>query len=588
MSVVASRFLGMTGSGGGGLDLVALRLAEDELRASELARAADHVRQLRAALGMFEVYRPAGLGQAADAYIALRLGWSEWQANRLLSEATVMSDLPGALELLLAGTMSIEQSRTASVQLLKLTDEHARLQLWERIAALLTANAEQGVICPPARLTDTIKTWLIETDPADAVDRRRQAEKQAEVLFRKRDDGLVDISLLGATAPNAQAALQLIDANAAPVGPQDERPVGKRRADAMIDLILGRTRLPLGPSLDGEDLEPAGDRCRPGCGCTVGAPVPCGTGVDVLVPLGGALGTTDQAAEVAGQGPIEPDLLAQLLLAGPRLRATWVDQHGVPVATSTRVHQPPRGDAVALRQALLDLAAETPAPRQPLHPHDHPPDHGHPPPPGHDQQLLAAAALGRPPDTARAAPHPPHTPGPYRVPTRMARYLRIRRPRCEWPGCGVRATRRDLDHDIPHPDGPTCPCNLGPLCRRHHQIKQHGWTKHRRPDGTVRFTTSTGQSWLSPSPHQPPENPARPLPPLPERTEWDLLSPLEEEAELYPPAATTTPPATSCAPPTANPSTSTSPASASSPPTPAGPSTCTTPTPGSEPRLPTP
>jgi hypothetical protein len=139
----------MESSGGGGLDLVALRLAENELRASELARAADHVRQLRAALGMFEVYRRVGLGQAADAYIALRMGWSEWQANRVLSEATVMADLPGAFELLLAGTMSIEQSRAASVQLLKLTDEHARLLLWERIAALLVANAEQGVICPP-------------------------------------------------------------------------------------------------------------------------------------------------------------------------------------------------------------------------------------------------------------------------------------------------------------------------------------------------------------------------------------------------------------------------------------------------------
>jgi hypothetical protein len=515
-------------SSGGGLDLVALRLAEEEMRASELARAADHVRQLRAALGMFEVYRRAGLGQSTDAYIAVRLGWSEWKAGRLLSEAVVMSDLPGAFELLLAGTMSIEQSRAAAVQLLTLTDEHARLELWERIAALLVANAEQGVICPPARLTDTIKTWLIEADPADAVDRRRQAENSAEVLFRKRDDGLVDISLLGATAPNAQAALQLIDANAAPVGPEDERPVGKRRADAMIDLILGRTRLPLGHTLDGQDAEPAG-HCRPGCGCTVGAPVPCGTDVNVFVPLGGAVGTTDEPAEVAGQGPIEPDLLAQLLLAGPRLRATWVDDNGVPVATSNQVHQPPRGDAAALRQALLDLAAEQPGPRQPLHPHDHPP------PPGEDQQLLVDTALGRPPDTTRGGPHPANTPGPYRVPTRMARFLKIRRPRCEWPGCGARAVRCDLDHDIPHPDGPTCPCNVGPLCRRHHRIKQQGWTKHRRPDGAVRFMAPTGPSWLNPSPHQPPAPPKRPLPPLPTRSEWDLLSPLDQEAELYPP-----------------------------------------------------
>jgi hypothetical protein len=134
----------MKSSGGGGLDLVALRLAEQEMRASELARAADHVRQLRAALGMLAVYRRAGLGQHADAYLAIRMGWSEWQANRLLSEAVVMSDLPGAFELLLDLTMSIEQSRAAATQLGKLEDEHARLELWERIAALLRTNPSRA------------------------------------------------------------------------------------------------------------------------------------------------------------------------------------------------------------------------------------------------------------------------------------------------------------------------------------------------------------------------------------------------------------------------------------------------------------
>jgi hypothetical protein len=226
MSEVGHRLLVMASSGGGGLDLVALRLAEDEMKASELALAADYVRQLRAALGMFEVYRQAGLGQSADAYIALRMGWSEWKGTRVLSEATVLADLPGAFELLLAGTLSIEQSRVVSAQLLKLEDEHCRLELWERVVKLLQANAEQGVVCPPARLTDTIKKWLIEADPADAVARRKQAENDADVTFYKRDDGLVDISLQGATAPNAQAALQLIDANAAPVGPDDERSAG--------------------------------------------------------------------------------------------------------------------------------------------------------------------------------------------------------------------------------------------------------------------------------------------------------------------------------------------------------------------------
>ena len=59
-------------------------------------------------------------------------------------------------------------------------------------------------------------------------------------------------------------------------------------------------------------------------------------------------------------------------------------------------------------------------------------------------------------------PHPTGTPGAYRVPTRLRRFLQVRSPRCEWPGCGARAARCDQDHDRAWPHGPTCACNLGP------------------------------------------------------------------------------------------------------------------------------
>ncbi|MFI5426205.1 hypothetical protein [Aeromicrobium sp. UC242_57] len=32
----------------------------------------------------------------------------------------------------------------------------------------------------------------------------------------------------------------------------------------------------------------------------------------------------------------------------------------------------------------------------------------------------------------------------------------------------------DIDHRVPHPEGPTKADNLGPLCRRHHGHKGHG------------------------------------------------------------------------------------------------------------------
>jgi hypothetical protein len=119
-----------------------------------------------------------------------------------------------------------------------------------------------------------------------------------------------------------------------------------------------------------------------------------------------------------------------------------------------------------------------------------------------------------------AHPHPINTPGPYVVPRWLRRLLTTRSPRCEWPGCGHRAITGqtagcDIDHDLAWPDGPTCGCNTGPACRRHHRIKQLGWTKLRRPGGHVRWTSPLGRRWLSRSQHQPPPPPVRPLPPIP-------------------------------------------------------------------------
>jgi hypothetical protein len=100
-----------------------------------------------------------------------------------------------------------------------------------------------------------------------------------------------------------------------------------------------------------------------------------------------------------------------------------------------------------------------------------------------------------------------NSPGPYVVPRRLQRLLLVRSPRCEWPGCGRRAMKVvavrgcDVDHDLAWPAGPTCGCNAGPLCRRHHRIKQLGWIKHRRADGSVGWTGPTGRTWTSPRQH---------------------------------------------------------------------------------------
>ena len=81
----------------------------------------------------------------------------------------------------------------------------------------------------------------------------------------------------------------------------------------------------------------------------------------------------------------------------------------------------------------------------------------------------------------------------YEIPDRLKRRVQLRDHTCRFPGCPTRATRCDLDHSQPHAKGgTTCPCNLVPLCRRHHRAKTlSGW----------RYTTIQPGHYLWTSPH---------------------------------------------------------------------------------------
>ena len=70
---------------------------------------------------------------------------------------------------------------------------------------------------------------------------------------------------------------------------------------------------------------------------------------------------------------------------------------------------------------------------------------------------------------------------------------------CRHPRCGQPAWRADLDHTTPFDHGgPTCPCNLGALCRHHHQLKQHPrWTLTQPQPGTFLWTTPAGRTYTT-------------------------------------------------------------------------------------------
>ena len=85
----------------------------------------------------------------------------------------------------------------------------------------------------------------------------------------------------------------------------------------------------------------------------------------------------------------------------------------------------------------------------------------------------------------------------YRSPPRLKEYIAARDLTCRFPTCRQPAWRGDLDHTIPFEKGGlTCRCNLGGLCRTHHQVKQHlCWRLEQTAPGIFRWTTPAGRTF---------------------------------------------------------------------------------------------
>jgi len=86
--------------------------------------------------------------------------------------------------------------------------------------------------------------------------------------------------------------------------------------------------------------------------------------------------------------------------------------------------------------------------------------------------------------------------GGYRPGRKLRHLVSARNATCTAPGCGQPAARCDLDHTTPwHHGGITCECNLAPLCRHHHRVKQaQGWWLDMPEPGVLRWRTPAGRT----------------------------------------------------------------------------------------------
>ena len=85
----------------------------------------------------------------------------------------------------------------------------------------------------------------------------------------------------------------------------------------------------------------------------------------------------------------------------------------------------------------------------------------------------------------------------YAIPDKLVEQTRLTQPTCAFPWCERPARRCDTDHVVAHgtgsTGGPSCSCNLAPLCRRHHRAKTHtAWTYDKTDAATYLWRSPHG------------------------------------------------------------------------------------------------
>ena len=424
--------------------------------------------------GSWRVPARADVAPAVVDEVAPALHQGRESTRRRLAEAEqLVRCLPRTHRLLADGLVGLDVARAV-------VGETARLT--EAVAVAVDAAAGEDLVGLTAAAARRLVGRLAMSHDVDAAARRvRAAVAERRVEHRPLVDGTGELRLVG-PAPDVRALHEVltrrardrslpgsdVDPYADPTDPsdgteparsagrprgpaEDRRSMDARRFDVAVAALLA------GPP--SRDREPS--------------PV-----VELAVGVSTLLGLDDSPGELSGHGPV-PAVVARAWARRGRLRRFFTDPATGAVIGVDGHTYPPGTVPVPTREP-------------PSGPSD-----GDPP--------------GRDGDDPGGGGPCPSTGSGYRIPVALRRVVTAALPRCVAPGCSVPATRCDLDHRVPWPAGPTCACNLAPLCRTHHRMKTfRGWDvrvgradgpepmggrpgqTHGRPDGTVTWTSPPG------------------------------------------------------------------------------------------------
>jgi hypothetical protein len=492
-------------------------------QAGELAAVAEMaVRRHTEALSAGD--RQSVADEAATDEIAAALTLTSRAAQALSDRATSMQELPATRAALAAGRIDMPR---ALVMLNSLAGQDP---------ALARAVEAQVIDQAPAQTTGQLRASvnraLLAADP-DAAEKRRKTEEQHARIEQLPEPGGCTASLTGRFLPVAgtvnawnrlTALARALRSSGAP-GSLDEL-----RAQVFLALLTGQgvavpdsgaadTEASPGPAGDAneedgdedgvgqqgaEDSSPASSdgAGSPPAGGVPAVPdvAPSGSltgNVNLTVPLSTLLRLTDSPGDLGGFGPITAHTAREIAAsaldaAAVRWCLTVTGETGQAIAhgCATRTPAAPARAAPSTPPAGHDPGKRN-APGAP--PASGPP--GSPAAPGTSGwtfSMKITALAGSDCGHQRESAH-------YRPPPSLWHLVQIRNPRCTAPGCRMPAARCDDDHTLAFDKGgKTCECNLGPLCRHHHRVKQsQGWRLEQPEPGIYAWVTPAGWQFIT-------------------------------------------------------------------------------------------
>src|ERR1700677_3734335 len=442
-----------------------------------------------------------GRGAAEEAAWKVNEGWAR-MADQAARAVTVAARLPHTLAALEQGLISDYKVRIIEAQTADLGAED--------VAKADVMLAAAGQVKNPAGLRDFARRQVARLDPEAAARKKDRGRREGYVRAFQEDSGNMGLSARELPNADGQIAWQNIERRALDLHAAGvEGTAGQLQVQAMLDFLLGRAAPAQPGARQDTHRDDDGGACQDahrdqdqgayenahrdddegawqdahrdqGGGACQDAQQRNGRGGGrggwavnpvLVVPWDPAQGRPSGPAELPGYGLLDQDDTMDLLqAAGQHPASRWCLTAAGPDGTATAHACIPGRRTLDAIRAASQGSGMTGAPR------------------------LPAALDVRLEPVIRGACQHAHAEPQYRPSRNLRHLVMARNARCVAPGCGSPATACDQDHTREWEDGGiTCGCNLAPLCRRHHKIKQaQGWKLEQPEPGILVWTTPAG------------------------------------------------------------------------------------------------